>query len=81
MRRQSSRAFLPNFAPLAIIICAAIALLAPRPALAENYPPGAWAQSCQDARMDGEALIASCKDGNRYHVYVDGSGRVVVKKL
>jgi hypothetical protein len=24
---------------------------------------------------------ATCKDGNRYHVYVDGNGRVVVKKL
>jgi hypothetical protein len=24
---------------------------------------------------------ASCKDGNRYHIFVDASGRVVVKKL
>jgi hypothetical protein len=24
---------------------------------------------------------ASCKDGNRYHVYVDPQGRVVVQKL
>jgi hypothetical protein len=24
---------------------------------------------------------ATCKDGNRYRVFVDGSGRVVVKKL
>ena len=24
---------------------------------------------------------ATCKDGNRYHVFVDGAGRVVVKKL
>jgi hypothetical protein len=24
---------------------------------------------------------ASCKDGNRYHVFVDSAGRVVVKKL
>jgi hypothetical protein len=24
---------------------------------------------------------ATCKDGNRYHVFVDASGRVVVKKL
>ena len=23
----------------------------------------------------------SCKDGNRYHVFVDGTGRVVVQKL
>ena len=24
---------------------------------------------------------ASCKDGNRYHIFVDASGRVVVKRL
>ena len=24
---------------------------------------------------------ATCKDGNRYHVFVDAGGRVVVKKL
>jgi hypothetical protein len=24
---------------------------------------------------------ATCKDGNRYHVFVDPTGRVVVKKL
>jgi hypothetical protein len=24
---------------------------------------------------------ATCKDGNRYHVFIDGAGRVVVKKL
>jgi hypothetical protein len=24
---------------------------------------------------------ASCKDGNRYHVFVDSKGRVVVQKL
>ena len=26
-------------------------------------------------------FAASCKDGNRYHVYVNGEGRVVVEKL
>ncbi len=25
--------------------------------------------------------VATCKDGHRYHVYVNGSGRVVVDKL
>ena len=24
---------------------------------------------------------ATCKDGNRYHVFVDSNGRVVVKKI
>jgi hypothetical protein len=25
--------------------------------------------------------VAACKDGNRYHVYVNAQGRVVVEKL
>jgi hypothetical protein len=25
--------------------------------------------------------IASCKDGNRYHVFINAAGRVVVEKL
>ena len=25
--------------------------------------------------------IASCRDGNRYHVFVNGAGRVVAQKL
>jgi hypothetical protein len=35
-----------------------------------------------DAKRNGDSdYTATCKDGNRYHVYVDPSGRVVVKKL
>ena len=35
-----------------------------------------------DAKRNGDSdYIASCKDGNRYHVFVDSAGRVVVKKL
>jgi hypothetical protein len=35
-----------------------------------------------DARRNGDSdYTASCKDGNRYHVFVDSTGRVVVKKL
>jgi hypothetical protein len=35
-----------------------------------------------DAKRNGDSdYTASCKDGNRYHVFVDASGRVVVKKL
>jgi hypothetical protein len=34
-----------------------------------------------DSRRNGDSdYTATCKDGNRYHVYVDPSGRVVVKK-
>jgi hypothetical protein len=35
-----------------------------------------------DARRNADSdYTATCKDGNRYHVFVDPSGRVVVKKL
>jgi|HubBroStandDraft_2_1064218.scaffolds.fasta_scaffold144128_2 hypothetical protein len=35
-----------------------------------------------DAKRNGDSdYTATCKDGNRYHVYVDSTGRVVVKKL
>ena len=32
-----------------------------------------------DAKADND-FIATCKDGNRYHVFVDAQGRVVAKK-
>ena len=35
-----------------------------------------------DAKRNGDSdYVASCQDGNRYHVFVDSTGRVVVKKL
>jgi hypothetical protein len=35
-----------------------------------------------DAKRNADSdYTASCKDGNRYHVFVDSTGRVVVKKL
>ena len=35
-----------------------------------------------DAKRNGDSdYVATCKDGNRYHVFVDASGRVVVQKL
>ena len=34
------------------------------------------------ATRNGDSdYTATCKDGSRYHVFVDSSGRVVVKKL
>ncbi len=32
-------------------------------------------------RNSDSDYTATCRDGNRYHVYVDPNGRVVVKKL
>jgi hypothetical protein len=35
-----------------------------------------------NSKRNGDSdYTATCKDGNRYHIYVDASGRVVVKKL
>jgi hypothetical protein len=35
-----------------------------------------------DSKRNSDSdYTATCKDGNRYHVFVDGNGRVVVKKL
>ena len=35
-----------------------------------------------ESKRNGDSdYTATCKDGNRYHVYVDPAGRVVVKKL
>lgn len=35
-----------------------------------------------DAKRNGDSdYTATCKDGNRYHVFVDPKGRVVVQKL
>jgi hypothetical protein len=35
-----------------------------------------------NAKRNGDSdYTASCKDGNRYHVYVNAQGRVIVQKL
>ena len=35
-----------------------------------------------DVKRNGDSdYVASCKDGNRYHVFVNAQGRVVVQKL
>ncbi len=35
-----------------------------------------------DSKRNGDSdYTATCKNGSRYHVFVDPSGRVVVKKL
>jgi hypothetical protein len=35
-----------------------------------------------EAKRNGDSdYTASCKDGNRYHIYVNAQGRVIVQKL
>jgi hypothetical protein len=38
-------------------------------------------QVLNSTRNGDSDYAVSCKDGNRYHVFVDSGGRVVVKKL
>ena len=44
----------------------------------QGFPCDQVVDSKRNADSD---YTATCKDGNRYHVYVDASGRVVVKRL
>jgi len=44
----------------------------------QGFPCDQVVDSKRNADSD---YTATCKDGNRYHVYVDATGRVVVKKL
>lgn len=35
-----------------------------------------------DSKRNGDSdYTATCKDGNRYHIFVDATGHVIVKKL
>jgi hypothetical protein len=38
-------------------------------------------QVVQTKRNGDSDYVATCKDGNRYHIFVDAKGRVVVQKL
>ena len=44
----------------------------------QGFPCDQIAQATRNADSD---YTASCKDGNRYHVFVNAQGRVVVQKL
>ena len=76
-----------------IVFLAALALLASAPLLAaeddvgkdlkatialHGYPCDEIVNSKRNADSD---YTASCKDGNRYRIYVNAQGRVVVQKL
>ncbi|HZF29211.1 MAG TPA: hypothetical protein VE907_08850 [Gammaproteobacteria bacterium] len=44
----------------------------------QGYPCDQIVSSKRNADSD---YTASCKDGNRYHVFVNSQGRVIVEKL
>ena len=74
-------------------LCGLTLLVLTGPVAAQAPPPGAdlkatialngfpCDQVVQARRNADSDYTAICKDGNRYHVYVDATGRVVVKKL
>lgn len=79
--------------PLSITSLAALAFVASAPILAADddvgkdlkatialhgYPCDQIVSSKRNADSD---YTATCKDGNRYRVYVNAQGRVVVEKL
>jgi hypothetical protein len=70
----------------ATIPCAAL-MAADNPGLGKDLSAtiALQGQPCDkvvEAKRNGDSdYTATCKDGNRYHVFVDASGRVVVKKL
>ena len=72
------------------------AVLGSAPLLAADAPPPSFAKDltatialqgkpCNkviDAKRNADSdYIAQCKDGNRYHVFVNEQGRVIVQKL
>jgi hypothetical protein len=79
--------------PISVLAVTASALLGSAPVLAADPSfskdltativlQGLPCDKVIDAKRNGDSdYTASCKDGNRYHVYVDATGRVVVKKL
>jgi hypothetical protein len=69
-------------------------LLAAAPLFAADAPPidkdlkatialqGMSCDSVSEAKRNADSdYSVTCKDGNRYHVYVNAQGRVVVQKL
>lgn len=73
--------------PALALLCSTLASAAEAPSAVQDlraaialqgFPCDQVVESKRNADSD---YTASCKDGNRYHVFVDASGRVVVKKL
>ena len=79
--------------PLSVLALTTLAVVGSAPLLAADdpvgkdlkativlhgYPCDQIASSQRNADSD---YTASCKDGNRYHVFVNPQGRVVVEKL
>jgi hypothetical protein len=79
--------------PLAVVALTALASAGSGPLFAADDPMGkdlkvtivlhgfACDQIVSSTRNADSDYTATCKDGNRYHVFVNSQGRVVVEKL
>jgi hypothetical protein len=70
-----------------ILSCSSGALMAAEPSIGKDLTATIVLQGMpcdkviNSTRNSDSDYTASCQDGNRYHVYVDPNGRVIVKKL
>jgi hypothetical protein len=82
---MSPRSYLPAFTCVAILGAASLPA-AEDPAFSKDLLAtialqGMPCDKVVEVKRNADSdYVASCKDGNRYHVFVDPSGRVVVKK-
>jgi hypothetical protein len=78
--------------PIYLLVSTAAVLLAEAPSFAADSfssdlkatiaLQGMPCDQIVEAKRNGDSdYTASCKDGNRYHVFVNPQGRVVVQKL
>ena len=79
--------------PIYVLVFTAAALLAGAPSFGADASfsndlkatialQGMPCDQIVEAKRNGDSdYTASCKDGNRYHVFVNPKGRVVVQKL
>lgn len=80
--------------PMSAVALVLTAIVIARPALGAEESPigkdlkatialqGLPCDQVVDAKRNGDSdYVASCKDGNRYHIFVNPQGRVVVQKL
>jgi hypothetical protein len=72
---------------LILLVAVATPLYAQAPSIGQDLAAtiALHGQACdqitQSKRNSDSDYTATCKDGNRYHVFVDSSGHVVVQKL
>jgi hypothetical protein len=79
--------------PLSVLVSMTLAIVVAAPSLAADDPIGKdlkatialqghpCDQIVDSQRKADSDYTARCKDGNRYHVFVNAQGRVIVEKL